>query len=192
MENALITVEKPAFSDVFHRVKVKTYEVERSICVKNWRGFLAVRGAFWYTNIRKQGQRRPVHGTVRGVPLQSILVRREYPRCTKGNMPAAAKMSAGCVLVLGGRLSPPSSCGLASPDFCPPAGPVEFFGSKNAAAARQTRQPGSRPATRITPLRGVSAPKNHIDPCTPRARKENYERPDQTICWNSKRAMVNQ
>ena len=31
-------------------------------------------------------------------------------------------MSVGCVLVLGGRLSPPSSCGLASPDFCPPAG----------------------------------------------------------------------
>ena len=83
-------------------------------------------------------------------------------------MPAAAKMSAGCVLVLGGRLSPPSSCGLASPDFCPPAGPAEFFGSKNAAIARQTRQPGSRPATRITPLCGVSAPKNHIYPCAPR------------------------
>ena len=82
----------------------------------------------------------------------------------------AAKMSVGCVLVLGGRLSPPSSCGLASPDFCPPAGPAEFFGSKNAAIARQTRQPGSRPATRITPLCGVSAPKNHIDPCTPRVR----------------------
>ena len=79
-----------------------------------------------------------------------------YPRCTKGNMPAAAKMSAGCVLVLGGRLSPPSSCGLASPDFCPPAGPAEFFGSKNA------------PATRITPPCGVSAPKNHIALCTPR------------------------
>ena len=82
----------------------------------------------------------------------------------------AAKMSVGCVLVLGGRLSPPSSCGLANPDFCPPAGPAEFFGSKNAAIARQTRQPGSRPATRITPLCGVSAPKNHIDPCTPRVR----------------------
>ena len=68
------------------------------------------------------------------------------------------------------EISPPSSCGLASPDFCPPAGPAEFFGSKNAPAARQTRQMGSRPATRITPPCGVSAPKNHIALCTPRAK----------------------
>ena len=66
--------------------------------------------------------------------------------------------------------SPPASCGLASPPFFLAGKSSGVFRERKPRTARQTRQPGSRPATRITPLCGVSAPKNHIDPCTPRVR----------------------
>ena len=83
-------------------------------------------------------------------------------------MPAAAKMSAGCVLVLGGRLSPHSSCGLASPDFCSPAGPAEFFGAETPQSGVilvAGREPGCLVCLAIA---AFLLPKNHIYPCAPR------------------------